>query len=72
MHSEEVQEVSEAHAGDIIALAGLECKSGTTLMTKSGKAKDKIYSCTTMYVPDPVLSLGVKVQKTTEVETLRK
>lgn len=54
MHSNEVKDVPSATAGDIIALAGVDCDSGVTFT--DGKQK---VSCSSMFVPDPVMSLSV-------------
>lgn len=54
MHSNEVKDVPHAQAGDIIALAGVECESGATFT--DGRAK---VTCSSMYVPEPVMSLAV-------------
>lgn len=54
MHSDEVKDVPAAAAGDIIALAGVDCESGATFT--DGKQK---VTCSSMFVPDPVMSLSV-------------
>ena len=54
MHSNQMQEVSEASAGDIVAMFGVDCASGTTFT--NGKVH---YSLTSMHVPDPVVSLAL-------------
>merc|ERR1719150_1227154 len=54
MHSNEVKDVGEVSAGDIVALAGVECDSGVTFT--DGKQR---VSCSSMFVPDPVMSLSV-------------
>mmetsp|Transcript_22983 Transcript_22983/g.41120 ORF Transcript_22983/g.41120 Transcript_22983/m.41120 type:complete len:760 (+) Transcript_22983:128-2407(+) len=54
MHSNEVKDVSEAAAGDIVALAGMDCESGVTFT--DGKAR---ITCSSMFVPEPVMSLSV-------------
>jgi len=58
MHSNEVKDVSEASAGDIVALAGMECESGVTFT--DGKAK---VTCSSMFVPDSVMSLSVTASR---------
>merc|ERR1719229_681743 len=54
MHSNEVKDVSAAGAGDIVALAGVECDSGATFT--DGRTK---VTCSSMFVPDAVMSLSV-------------
>merc|ERR1712125_63789 len=54
MHSNDVKDVQVAGAGDIIALAGVECDSGVTFT--DGKSR---VACSSMFVPDPVMSLSV-------------
>jgi elongation factor G len=54
MHSDEMEEIEEAGAGDIIALFGVDCASGDTFT--SG---DVSYSMTSMHIPAPVISLAI-------------
>jgi elongation factor G len=54
MHSEEMEDIEEASAGDIVALFGVDCASGDTFT--DGKIK---YTMTSMFVPNPVISLAV-------------
>ena len=54
MHSNEMNDVNEATAGDIIALFGVECASGDTFT--DGNVQ---YTMTSMHVPDAVISLAV-------------
>jgi len=54
MHADEMQEITESCAGDIIALFGVDCASGDTFT--SG---DRI-SLSSMHVPEPVVSLAVE------------
>lgn len=58
MHSNEVKDVPSAGAGDIIALAGVECESGITFT--DGKQR---VTCSSMYVPDAVMSLSVSANR---------
>ena len=55
MHANEMEDIQEAFAGDILALFGVDCFSGDTFT--DGKAN---YAMTSMLVPDPVVSLAVK------------
>ena len=54
MHSNEMNDVVEASAGDIVALFGVECASGDTFT--DGEVN---YTMTSMHVPDAVISLAV-------------
>lgn len=54
MHADEMEDISEAHAGDIVALFGVDCFSGDTF-TDGGCN----YSMSSMFVPDPVISLSI-------------
>ena len=61
MHSNEMEEIEEAGAGDIVALFGIDCASGDTFTDGSIDV-----AMSAMHVPDPVISLSIKVadQKT--------
>jgi len=54
MHADEMEDITEASAGDIIALFGVECFSGDTFT-------DTRINCsmTSMFVPEPVISLSI-------------
>jgi len=55
MHSNEMEDVDLVPSGEICAMFGVECSSGDTFI--DGKLN---YSMTSMYVPDPVISLSIK------------
>ncbi len=55
MHSNSMEDISEAGAGDIVALFGIDCASGDTFCAESLNV-----SMTSMYVPEPVISLAIK------------
>lgn len=55
MHSNEMEEVTEIGAGEICAVFGVECASGDTFT--DGQLA---YSMTSMFVPEPVISLSIK------------
>jgi elongation factor G len=55
MHADEMEDVHEACAGDIIAIFGLDCNSGDTFTDGTINV-----SMTSMFVPDPVISLSIK------------
>ena len=54
MHSNEMTDITEATAGDIVALFGVDCASGDTFTDG-----DVAYTMTSMHVPDAVISLAV-------------
>jgi elongation factor G len=55
MHSNQMEDVESVGAGDVCALFGLECASMDTFGDGSKK-----YAMTSMFVPNPVMSLKVK------------
>jgi elongation factor G len=55
MHASSTEDINDAGPGDIVALFGIECASGDTF-TENGLN----YAMTTMYVPEPVISLAIK------------
>jgi elongation factor G len=55
MHSKDMEDINEGAPGDIVALFGIECASGDTFC---GGGLN--YAMTSMYVPDPVISLAVE------------
>jgi len=54
MHSNEMNDITEASAGDIVALFGVDCASGDTFTDGN-----IVYTMTSMHVPDAVISLAV-------------
>jgi len=54
MHSDHMEDITEAGCGDIVALFGIECASGDTFCDPRLN-----YSMTSMYVPTPVISLSI-------------
>jgi elongation factor G len=55
MHSDEMEEVQEIGAGEICAVFGVDCASGDTFT--DGNLP---YSMSSMFVPEPVISLSIK------------
>lgn len=55
MHSNEMEDVQEIGAGEICAVFGIDCASGDTFT--DGQLG---YSMTSMFVPEPVISLSIK------------
>jgi len=55
MHADEMEDITDAAAGDIVALFGIDCASGDTFT--SGKIQ---VAMTSMHVPDPVIHITIK------------
>ncbi|MFK7896526.1 MAG: elongation factor G [Myxococcota bacterium] len=55
MHSDEMQDIEDTSAGDIVALFGVDCASGDTFTDGNTNV-----AMTSMHVPEPVISLSIK------------
>jgi elongation factor G len=55
MHADEMQDIDNAGAGDIVALFGVDCASGDTFTDGSLN-----WAMSSMHVPAPVISLSIK------------
>jgi elongation factor G len=56
-----MEEIDVAAAGDIVAMFGIECASGDTFTDES-----ILVSMSSMHVPDPVISLAIKVDQASQ------
>jgi len=64
MHSNEMEDIEDAGAGDIVALFGVDCYSGDTFTDGTVNL-----NMTSMHVPDPVVSLSITAKdKNTETK----
>ena len=54
MHANTMSDISRAQTGDIVAVFGIDCASGDTFCDPGYN-----YSMTSMYVPNPVMSLAL-------------
>ena len=54
MHSDEMEDIKEAQAGDIVALFGVDCHSGDTFTDGSHEM-----AMTSMHIPAPVISVSI-------------
>jgi elongation factor G len=54
MHASEMEEIDSCGSGDIVALFGIDCASGDTFTSETISC-----SMTSMYIPEPVISLAV-------------
>ncbi|MGB0453573.1 MAG: elongation factor G [Bacteriovoracaceae bacterium] len=59
MNSNDRENIEEAHAGDIIAVVGIDCASGDTFV---GSDDNMNLSCEGMHVPIPVIEFSIKVK----------
>ena len=66
MHSNEMNDITEAQAGDIVALFGVECASGDTF------TDGLQVTMTSMHVPDAVISLAVSPKDRTATANFSK
>jgi elongation factor G len=57
MHSDDKEEITDAGAGDICALFGIDCNSGDTFTDGTVN-----YAMTSMFVPSPVISVAIKAK----------
>jgi len=67
MHADEMEDINEASAGDIVALFGVDCASGDTFT--DGKTN---LTLTSMHVPDAVISLAVEPKDKTTATNFSK
>ncbi len=67
MHSDDMEEIDEAGAGEVVAMFGVDCKSMDTFSCGS---TDLVMA--SMFVPEPVMSLSLKPKKTTMQNQLGK
>ena len=54
MHSDDMEDIEASSAGDIVAIFGVDCASGDSFT--DGKIN---YAMSSMFVPDPVMSLAI-------------
>ncbi|GAA6059088.1 hypothetical protein JCM10212_002059 [Sporobolomyces blumeae] len=57
MHSDEMEDVDSIGAGEICAMFGVECSSGDTFSDAPGGGG---FTMTSMFVPEPVISLAIR------------
>jgi len=67
MHADQMEEINAIPAGHIGALFGVECASGDTFTEK-----DMHVSMTSMFVPEPVISLAIVPQDKTSQNNMSK
>lgn len=67
MHSDDMEDITEAGAGDIVALFGIDCATGTTFT--DGQLK---VNMTSMHVPNPVIELVIEAKNRDDLANLSK
>jgi elongation factor G len=67
MHSDEMEEIQSAEAGDIVALFGIDCASGDTFTDGTWKV-----AMESMFVPAPVISLTIECKESKQLPNLAK
>ncbi|HOX43566.1 MAG TPA: elongation factor G [Myxococcota bacterium] len=67
MHADQMEDLSEAGAGDIVAMFGVDCHTGDTFT--DGRLQVTLSS---MHVPEPVISLAIKASDQTSEDNLGK
>lgn len=67
MHANKREEVDEAHAGDIVAIMGIDCASGDTYAHEP-----KFCSLESMYIADPVIKVAISTPDRSSSEKLSK
>jgi len=68
MHADVMKDVTDASAGDISALFGVDCSSGDTFVSDNAP----MMAMESIYVPDPVISLAVEPKNKNDVENFSK
>jgi elongation factor G len=66
MHADEMEDISSAPPGDIVALFGVDCVSGDTFTAGANLAMRS------MFVPIPVISLAIKAKDSKNEERMAK
>ncbi len=67
MHADHMEDIEGAEAGDIVALFGVDCASGDTICSPSLN-----YAMTSIYVPEPVISLAIEATDKFSADRLAK
>jgi elongation factor G len=67
MHADRMEEISSGSAGDIVAMFGVDCRSGDTFTDGTLEL-----SMTSMHVPEPVISLSVAPVDSSDEDKLSK
>ena len=63
MHADDMEEIDEASAGDVVAIFGVECASMDSFVSGEKRGESSRLAMASMYVPRPVISLAVAPKK---------
>ena len=67
MHSDDMEDIDESEAGDIVAMFGIDCYSGDTFTDGSGRV-----TMESMFVPDPVIHYTITTKDSKAANNLSK
>jgi len=67
MHADNMEDITSAGAGDIVALFGIDCALGDTF--NGGKNN---FTISESYIPEPIISLALKIKDNKDQEKLSK
>ncbi len=67
MHSDDMEEIEESEAGDIVAMFGVDCYTGDTFTNG-----DRRLSMESMFVPDPVIHYTINTKDSKAANNLSK
>jgi len=67
IHADKMEDIESAAAGDIVGLFGIDCHTGDSFVSDGPRL-----AMTSMYVPDPVISLSVKPVDTKAQDNMSK
>jgi elongation factor G len=60
MHSDDMEDITEAGCGEVVAMFGVDCRSMDTFSDG-----DMTLAMSSMFIPEPVMSVSIKPAKTT-------
>ena len=69
MHANHMEDIGETEAGDIFVLFGVQCASGDTFTAPAANGK---ISLSSMFVPNPVISLQINPKNKQQIEKMTK
>jgi elongation factor G len=67
MHSNDMEDIEFSEPGDIVALFGVDCRSGDTFTDDTVH-----YSMTSMFIPEPVIHLTINTKDSKSAQNLSK